>query len=199
MADLVDFETSSTPRPDAVCKHYVRRIEPIWGFVVYGVLWYFVAFVFFALGCAPGFILGAIVGAKGATWVTVVGLTGGVIAFVLAWIPYVRWARRKRARSMPLIRDGELVEGRVFDRMSGPGIQIAKRVATDFALSQIGAKYFRVALEHAGQQRMLTVPNPTFGGTSSAGTELPVLFHPDCSYALVFDPRGKAYIARVST
>jgi hypothetical protein len=197
MADLVDFEVSDPPRAPDVCKHYVRRIEPLWGFVVYGVLWYFVAFVAFAIGCAPGFLLGNAVGAKGALWVTVLGLTGGGIAFLLAWIPFVRWAKRRRARTLPLIRDGVLLEGSVFNNMSGPGLAAAGRIVTDFAVGQLGVKFYRVTVEHEGMPHMLHVPNPTFGGRPAPGTTLPVLFHPDVAHALVFDQRGKANVARV--
>ena len=197
MADLADFKVVETPRPPEVCKRYVRRVEPLWGFVVYGVLWYFVAFVAFAIGIIPGFAFGNAVGAKGALWVQILGFVGGGIAFVLAWIPYVRWAKRKRARTLPLIRDGVLLEGSVFNNMSGPGLAAAGRVVTDFAVGQLGVKFYRVTVEHNGMPHMLHVPNPGFGERPAPGTTLPVLFHPGVAHALVFDQRGKANVARV--
>jgi hypothetical protein len=196
MAELVEFTESTLPRPEPFVRHYVRRIEPWYGFVIYGVLWWFVAFTAFAIGVLPGFLLAGALGiAKTSLLAKVVGIGGGVLAFGAAWIPFVRWCKRRRARVAPLVRDGTLYDGRVFDRMSGSGGQVAKRVAADFAMSQIGAKYYRVAFERAGMQHMLQVPAPS--GTPSPGTPLPVLFHPSSPYAFVFDG-GKAHVAKVS-
>jgi hypothetical protein len=194
--DHLAFVAAEAPRPDSMCAHYVRRIEPWYGFVVYGVLYYFAAFVCFAIGCIPGFALGAAVGQKGALWVLILGLAGGGAAFVLAWWGFARWVKRKRARALPLVRDGALIEGRVFDRFSGGAGKVAVRVVTDYAVGQIGVKFYRVQLTGEHAMRMLHVP--VHAGQASPGTAVTVLFHAECSHALVFDGAGKARVARVS-
>jgi hypothetical protein len=171
MADLVELNTLDTPRPPDVCKRYVRRIESLWGLVIYGVLWCFVAFAALWLGCELAILVGAAVGAKGALWVTVISCGAGATAFVLAWIPYERWVKRQRARTRSLIRDGEVVWGRVAERRS------------------------RVTVDHDGKPRVLHVS--AFGGSASGGAPIPVLFHPDSKYALVFAKGGEAMVAHV--
>jgi len=199
MADLVDFTESSLPRPEAVVRHYVRRIEPWYGFAVYGVLWWFVAFVAFAIGVMPGFLLAGAIGvAKTSVLAKVLGIGGGLLAFGASWIPFVRWCKRRRSRVEPLVREGTLYDGRVFDRMSGTGGAVAKRLAADFAMSQIGAKYFRVSFERNDQHHILQVPNHAFAHPPAKGDALPVLFHPASPYAFVFDGRKKAVVAKVT-
>lgn len=198
MADLVDFTESTLPRPDAVVRHYVRRIEPWYGFAVYGVLWFFVAFVAFAAGTIPGFLLAGALGlAKTSLLAKVVGIGLGSLAFLAAWIPFLRWCKRKRTRVAPLVREGKLYDGRVSDWRSGSSVEVAKRVVADFAMEQIGAKYYRVAFERSGARHMLQVPI-SIGKPPKAGTPLPVLFHPTSPYALVFDARNKAHVAKVT-
>src|SRR5690349_14918701 len=99
MADLVEFTESTLPRPEPFVRHYVRRIEPWYGFALYGVLWFFVAFVAFAIGTLPSFALvGALGLAKTSLLAKGLGFGLGALAFVAAWIPFVRWCVRKRGR-----------------------------------------------------------------------------------------------------
>lgn len=194
--DLFQFESTTTPRPADVCDRFAARVTPAWGFAVYGVLYFFVAFTMFALCLLPGYLLGAAVGAKGALWVDVLGWTLGLAGFALAWWGFARWVKRKRRAALPLVRDGVLVDGSVVDKWAGPVTQIAKRVAFDAAVGRAGVKFYRVQFEHAGMSRMIHVP-VTGSVRPAPGTTLRVLFHADSKHALVFDLDGRAQVAGV--
>lgn len=195
--DLFQFESTPVPRPADLCARYAGKVAPLWGFAVYGVLWFFVAFTMFALGMIPGYALGAAVGSQGAGWVHVLGFAGGVVMFVLAWVLYVRWAKRKRSSTLPLIRDGVVVEGRVFNKYAGPKLEVARRVVTDLIVRRLGVRIYRVEVTHGGMRYMLHVPEPTLSATPAPGTVMRALFHTASPHALVFDAKGKATVVRV--
>ncbi len=196
--DLATFKDTEAPRAAELCRKYSRRVDPWWGFVAYGILWFFGTFVAFGIGVIGGVSLGrAAGGAKGSLPVTALGIALGVTAFVIAWIPFVRWAKRRRAKSLPLIRDGVIVEGRVFDPKAQSHVDRAKRLVGDYVVGQIGVKFYRVTIEHAGMARMVHIPAQSFGPPPAPGGSLPVLFHPACAHVLVFDQRGKACVAHV--
>lgn len=197
MAELVEFTESTLPRPEPFVRHYVRRIEPWYGFAIYGVLWFFVAMIAFAIGVLPGFALAGAVGIeKTSLLARVLGIGGGVLAFAAAWIPFVRWCVRKRGRAEPLVREGKLYDGRVSSPTTdGSAGAVAKQVLTGIVMSQISAEAFYVRFERSGEPRMLQVP--AIARNPALGTALPVLFHPTSPYAFVFIA-GKAHVAKVT-
>jgi hypothetical protein len=195
--DLWYLESTAVPRPDDVCERFAAKIEPWWGFAVYGALYMFPAFVLAGMATLPVFLLGHAVGAKGATWVNAIALVVALAAFSLAWWPFARWIQRRRRAALPLVRDGELVTGVVADKYAGPVGQVAKRVAADLAVGRTGMKFYRVQLSHAGEQYLLQVPIAAYS-VPAVGTPVTVLYRPSAPYALVIDPvTNKATPVRV--
>jgi hypothetical protein len=196
MSDVELFTTTPVPRPDELCARYAGKASPWYGFVLYGVLYFFLAFIVGALGMLPGVMLGVAAGAQGALWVLILAYIGGIAAFAASWVPFARWVKRRRASTSPLIRGGEVIEGRVFDRMSGPALEVIVRLLLDFAKSRMGYRIYRIELSHAGKRVFAYVPRPTFGAPK-AGTPVNVLFYPASPFAFVFDKNGKASAAGV--
>ena len=189
--DLFLIESTSSPRPDDVYERLVGRVEPLWGFAVYGVLYVFVAGLGLSLGLIPALILRQL-GVSGiafdlSVWIFAIG------GFALAWLPFVHWVRRRRRRTLPLIRDGVLIEGVVIDKLQGNVVDVAKRVVVDAAFARMGARFYRVAIEQAGVTKILGVPL-TGSARPAPGTAVSVLVHPQAKHALVFEVKSRRAI-----
>jgi hypothetical protein len=195
--DLWYFETTSAPRPDDLCARYVGKIAPWWGFAVYGIAFLVLAWLLLVVGVLLGIGVSSVLGvAKGSTLAGVFAWTFGVATFALSWWPFARWVKRRRGAALPLLRDGELIDGVVVDKFAGSALDVVGRVATDYVVSQIGGvKFYRVAIEHGGQQHMLKIPISSWS-IPAARTNLKVLFNPATKYVLVFDEAGKARVAK---
>lgn len=104
----------ATPRPDALCRRYARKMDPWWGFTIAAAIWTVcsltvVSLVVMELNPVFGFEDGS-TGAKVLTLVLM--LTGGFAAFqVFTW-----WRRRRLASKEALVRDGEMIEAFVLSR-----------------------------------------------------------------------------------
>jgi hypothetical protein len=196
--DLWYFETSSVPRPDDVCARYVGLVAPWWGFAAYGFLYFFVAMVAFLAGMLLAIGVKEVLGfADGSTGAQVLAWVFSVAAFVLSWWPFARWVKRRRAAAYPLLREGELVDGIVVSNLAGRPMEVASRVAADFAVARVGGiRFYRVAVTHAGGRVLLKLP-VTKTSAPAPDTKLTVLFKPQLKYALVFDLAGKAQVASV--
>ena len=110
MSDLETFRSTPTPRPVAMCRRYARRIDSIFGFILYGLLWFFVAAVAIP---AASFLGTWIVGPQpGPVGVTIVMFMWGS-AFVGGWVLFGLWVRRRLGRATRLFRDGTIVDATV--------------------------------------------------------------------------------------
>ena len=196
--DLWYFETTPAPRPDDLCERYAARVAPWWGFAVYALAYLFVGLFAFTAGIFLAIGVKELLGVRdGSTLATVLAYTFGFAAFALSWWPFARWVKRRRGAAMPLIRDGKLIDGVVLDKFSGRALDVVGRVATDYAMSQVGGiKFFRVAIDSAGEEHVLKIPITTWR-VPPPGTMLKVLFNPAATYALVFHETGKAQVAKV--
>ena len=195
--DLWYIETASVPRHDEVCDRFVRRIAPWWGFAVYGVVYAVVSMLAFIAFLCVGLAVGAALGAVDKSIaINVSGFAFGLPAFALVWWHFVRWVKRRRGAARPLIRDGELVQGVVIDPFAGSAVEVARRIATDFAMSRAGVKFYRVSVQHGVDHHVLRIPLTS--AAPEPNSSITVLFNPATKYALVFDRAGKAQVATVS-
>ena len=175
-------------------KKFSRRVEPTYGFVIYGVVWFFLSS--FA-GVAGGLVGGLICKGLG---LTNESTANGAIVFVLAiaawalaWIPFVRWARRKRSNARSLVREGVLCEAKVATTTGDRATEIAARLAMRLAGSTPGVTWERVVFEHRGIHYAGVAP---FDDHPAQGTGCHVLFHPLAKFALAFSPSGHAFATK---
>ena len=112
MTDLEAITENPTPRPERLAQRFARRIEPTWGFVLYGILyWMFVAnmvgtlpliaaVAYYQSGEAPG-------------WVMFLSTIWYPLIQVPLWWLFQRWKAGRRADAVRLVRDGEIVTASV--------------------------------------------------------------------------------------
>jgi len=193
MTDLERFEQSAVPRNDLVRK-YAGRIEPNWGFVLYGILYAFVSMAAMLLGMLLGIAIGKGVGlADGSTGLAVLAFGLAAPATVLSWWPFFRWARRKRGHASGLVREGTLIQGKVATRTSDRVARAAIKLAARLGGGHMGnVKWCRVEFEVDGTQQALLCP---FVKHPEQGALATVLYHPDSKYAFGFDESGRAYVS----
>ena len=194
--DISYFESTPAPRGDGLCKQFAPKVDPWWGFLVYGFAYAFLSIVMFMIGLLPAFLIADAVGQPDAAWATALGVAMGFAAFGLSWWAFARWVKRRRLACHPLLRDGQLLTGTVVDKFAASAGKVVKRLALDFAASELGGvKVYRVEVEHDGKRRALEVP--VVGFRPALHTKMRVLFHPTAKHALVFDDKGKLQVASV--
>ena len=181
MPDLHALAAQPTPRSDEAAGHIARRIAPAWGFAVYGVPYaFFAVMVGTAIAIAIALPLGALLHvSKPVLGPISEGLMG--VGFVVAWWPYVRWVRRRRAAARELGRTGVLVTGTVATHAGDRAVQLA------LSLIRMGIKWSRVTFEHEGTEHRLLV---AFARQPPNGTRCDLVFAPGAPYALVIQGRG---------
>jgi hypothetical protein len=115
------------PRPDPLCRRYARKMDPWWGFVLAGVIWFACAMSMVTLAgikltSALGYADGSPETRRLSLIVEVAGLAATIGLFV--W-----WRRRRLATKETLVREGDLVEVTV----TGRPLQLSKtRTVVDF-------------------------------------------------------------------
>jgi len=193
MTELEGLRANSVPRPDAVCAAFARRIEPIGGFLAYGVLWLFlVTNTAMLAGLFAGIGIGKLVDSE-----QIAAISAVVLAVVLAggsvWL-YVAWCRRKRRRAAAFVRDAVLVDGTIEHKATDRAAQLAAKVAFAAAGQALGVTWYRVAFTRDGVRYHVLCP---FARPPQQDEVAPVLFVPDYKYALGFEATGRAYVCRV--
>ncbi len=199
MNDLDALKAAHAPRDLALCNRLARVIEPTAGFFAYGVLWTLGALGLGGVGMIAGAGLGLGLGLeKGSNGLIGLGLAGFGLFALGAWLPFVRWAKRKRNAARMLVRDGRLVTGVVATSNTDRAVETAARVALAATGGAGGAlqglHWARVVFEVDGQNRAVLCP---FAAQPAAGDASVVLYHPEAKYALGFDPTGRACVSGV--
>lgn len=193
---MTELDLVRDQRSDETVELLAKRIEPTIGFVVYGVVFFFVS-SFPALfgGVIGALVMHAIGFAQEAVATQVVALVMSIVFWVIAWIPYVRWARRRRAAARTIVRTGALCDAIVATSTTDRIAQLAVRVAINAAGSAgLTQTWERVVFAHAGLEYAGVAP---FDKQPEAGTQTSVLFSPTARYALAFAPSGKAFVIKV--
>lgn len=174
MTELECVRDSGPPREEGIVRWLAGGFEPLRGFFVYGLLWFFVALVI--AGVVPEQLLrGLGVSTKTLTGGQVFGILG--LTFLLAWLPFAFWARWRRAGARRLFRDGVLLE--------------ATLVSVSFQVRR-GVDSTKVELSFASgsDARRATVYLFDHHRQLAAGATIPVLFVPEYRYCAVFPTDG---------
>jgi hypothetical protein len=171
-----------------VCEALGWRVEPLAGFILFGVLWnVWLTTMAFTAGLFAGVGIGRAIGAGEAAIGTALGILAGAASVLF----FVRWTLRKRAGAKRLIRDGTIADGKVADKADQETAQLAARVAfIGTRRSYAGVAWYRVNFLDGINGYYVYVPFPK---APAAGAKIPVMFVPDYKYALGFDSEGRAY------
>lgn len=191
---MTDLERFQGARDEALVKKFSRRVEPTYGFIIYGVVYFFLSsFVGVAGGLLGGLICRGLGLTNESTANTVIVLILSLGAWALAWIPFVRWVQRKRSNARSLVREGFLCDAKVATTTGDRATELAVKLAMSLAGSAPGVTWERVVFEHRGKAYAGVAP---FTGRAAPGTPCHVLFHPLAKYALAFAPSGAAFVTK---
>ncbi len=193
---MTELDLVRGERSDETVELMTRRIEPTIGFVVYGVVCFFVS-SFPALfgGVIAALVMHAVGFAKEDMATQVVALVMSIVFWVLAWIPYVRWVKRKRAAARAIVRTGVLVGATVATSSNDRIAQLSVRTAINAAGSAgVAQTWERVELASTGLGYATVAP---FDARPQPGAATQVLFAPMAPYALAFSPAGRAFVVQV--
>ena len=194
-SDEAAIGAAATPRPEALCAQLARRIEPVMGFVIYGIVWIFVSMIAGLLAALLAIPLRmAIGGQTAAIWFQVTLWILFWAGAVAAWVVYARSVRRKRGAARMLVREGELITGQVATRVADRVAQGAARLALLAAGPGLRVTWYRVVCAHPAGNFSVLCPFATRPEEGSART---VLYRPGYPYALAFDERGRAVVCGV--
>ncbi len=174
MTELECVRDSGPPREEGIVRWLAGDFEPLRGFFVYGILWFFVALAI--AGVVPEQVFrGLGLSKKTLTDGQVFGILG--LTFLLAWVPFGFWVRWRRAGARRLFRDGVLLEA----TMSAVSFGSRRGVdSTKVTISFVGGSDPRHATVHLfDHHRQL-----------EAGATIPVLFVPEYRYCAVFPTDG---------
>ncbi len=133
MTDLEAIREAPVPRPERLAKRFARRIDPAWGFFLYGILYFVV--VANTVGVLPLMLMVATQPQPAPSWMPVAWAVWYVIAQIVSWWVFWGWIQRRRSYGVTLVRDGELVTADVHDSaVSVRGIHLGTTI--DFGPAQ---------------------------------------------------------------
>jgi hypothetical protein len=165
MTDLDAMSEATVPRPDRLAQRFARRLEPTWGFVLYGIL--YAALVANVVGTIPLiFVVSSAWPADPSDAAMLATLGWYVVSQIPMWWLFRRWVRTRRSGPVMLVREGQLLDGTVI---AHPMSQTMVGCAISVGDGVIG------------------VPVKLPGDTPCK-----VLYHPGAKYAFVFGPDGRA-------
>lgn len=175
---MSDYETLSgepVPRSEPLCRRYARRLESPWGFVAYGVLWFFVACGLATLALFAGIALAGDHAGRVAMGLVIAGWVGG---FVFAWVLFALWVRSRMRPARRLMREGTFVAGAVtrVDRLSMRGAPFS---------------VVKIAFVHDGRDVIASVSVGGHPTGVAPGAIVPVLYLPGYRYCAAFAVDGQ--------
>ena len=116
MTDLEALQAEPTPRSDALCRPLARRIDSIWGFVAYGVLWFFVGNSLAGMvPLAAALALVKVTHRAGPlpSWQLWVLAALWAVAVASVWWLFALWVKGRVAPARRLFREGVFVSATV--------------------------------------------------------------------------------------
>ncbi|HEY6036474.1 MAG TPA: hypothetical protein VIV58_19485 [Kofleriaceae bacterium] len=192
---MTDLDRVVGPRDAAVVQLLSRRVEPTFGFVVYGVVYLFLSSFAGVAGGLVAALLSAGLGfGKGSTLQDVIVLVCSLAAWIAAWIPFARWVRRKRDNARSLVREGILCDAVVATSKTDRAAQLAVKLAMGMAGGATNVTWDRVVFEYRGTNYAGVAP---FDRRPEQGAPCHVLFHPLAKFSLAFSPGGRAFVTKV--
>jgi hypothetical protein len=109
---LDTLRSATPPRDELICRKLAAGIEPIWGFVVYGILWIWVGSSL-AFGAAVGFVMLMTRALGDGSWLAWGAFVVFFIGFAVVVWSFARWVRSRRGGARALFRDGRFFDGEV--------------------------------------------------------------------------------------
>jgi hypothetical protein len=191
---VTDLERIRGTRDAAVVKRLSHRVEPTYGFILYGILYFFLS----SLGATAGGLLGALLAnliglGKQSIAFSLIMLGFSLAIWALAWWPFIAWVRRKRSNARSLVREGELCDATVATSKTDRAAQIALKLAMGLAGSAPNVHWERVVFEYRGKKYAGVAP---FDSHPEQGAACHVLFHPLAKFSLAFSPAGRAFVTK---
>jgi len=191
---VTDLERVQGTRDAAVVKLLSRRVEPTYGFVIYGVFYLFFSSFAAVAGGLLGSLLCAGLGlAKDTTPFDAIVFVLTLAVWAVSWWPFVRWVRGKRDNARSLVREGFLCDAVVATSATDRAAQLAMKLAMGLAGTGTAVRWERVVFEHRGKRYAGVAPFDTSPGQGAA---CHVLFHPLAKYSLAFSPSGRAFVTK---
>ena len=186
MTDLEKFKAEPLPRTDTFCRGYRGTFAPVFGMVMWGILYsFFTPIVPVATFIGSAFVLKALVPSLPKLlpgWALTVLFAIAAISFLAAWLPFVELMRRWRGRANKLFRDGVLVEASFFEiKIQRTGHGVISRV------------WYRCFHEDTLVSASLVYPGELFDPELDT---VMVLVHPELAFGLAF-PQGQLTILGV--
>jgi hypothetical protein len=192
---VTDLERFQGPRDGGLVERFVRQIEPTYGFVLYGVLYFFVSSAGGLAGMFLALLIQSVLGlSPDSATVTILAIGFSLAGWIAAWLPFAWWVRGKRRRARELVRDGVLCDAFVATSSVDKAVQAGARVAMAMAGGAHGVHWERVELEHGGVTYTGLAP---FSGRPAPGAPVHVLVKPHYGYALAFAPDGQALVTKI--
>jgi hypothetical protein len=181
MTDLEQLAGEAAPRSEATCKQLERRIVSRAGTIAYGIGWFYVANMI----ATPVLLIGIhVTGDHGSRPAAYGVMAAWIGTFVLAWLPFARWMRRRHRGARLLIREGQLVDA---------VLELGK--ATPYAAARATSASIRFSSADGREHRALFALDAV--GASPVGSHR-ALFAPGADRCLVFSPAGKAIPAKMA-
>ena len=175
MTVLDRFRAEPVPRTIELCEPYVVRFVPMFGIVMWGIVYaFFSPLPPIVVGFAIAPLVNKLAPGPGPASVGVLVVLSVLIvgAFFAGWIPFVLWARRWRASRRRLLREGIVLEAR-FVKLAHERNEVG--ISTVY--------YYRFV--HGGTARTTST-----GRIGEFHDEPPepvwVLYHPDYSFGAQF-------------
>jgi hypothetical protein len=184
MTDLESIRAAAVPRDRALCGRMAARIDPAWGFVAYGLLYFFVATAVSMAAFLWLLWTASSMGLPRAPWVATASLVVYTLLYVACWLPFAVWVSRRRGAARRLFRQGTLFEA-VITRVDLIVVRGAPLTRASLAFDVSGVT--RSAVASVGGHSPELVP----------GAKLPVLHVPDYGYCVAFAPSGVAVPASI--
>lgn len=166
-----------------MCRRYARRIDSIFGFILYGILWFCVAC---GMATAALFLGIWIVGPNpsGFAKVVVMGLWAG--GFVGAWVLFWLWVRRRLGPATRLFRDGVIVDATV-------------KTARRLTIKGAPFTHATVVWQDATRERSAGVSIGGHPPELDVGRTFAVMFVGDYGYCAAFPIAGKLVAASLAS
>ena len=175
MTDLEALRAEAPPRSAALCRRFARRIDSIWGFIGYGLVWFFVSW-----GIATIALLLSvwIVGAQEARAAPAFVIAAWTGALVGSWVLFGWWVRRRSGPAKRLFRDGVIVDATV-------------RAVRHLRIRGAPFTHATLTLADGTRERMVGLSIGGHPAELAEGVAIAVLWMPDYGYCATFPFGGR--------
>lgn len=164
------------PRDEGIVKWLAGGFDSLWGYLLYTVMWFGLSVAFVAI--VPDLVVPK----------TLAHDHFGVVllaSFVIPWVPFFIWVRRRRASIRRLFRNGVLHDARITN-------------VTYRTKRGVDGTEVRISFDDGTQRRVSRVFLFGHYAELAVGGTMPLLYEPSCGYVAAF-PMDGAPVAATST